>query len=263
VIDIGFYNMDCFIGMKDIDDESIDMILCDPPYGTTQCEWDIALPLAELWKQYSRIIKNNGAILIFSQQPFTTDLIESNRKMFRYEIIWEKTLPTGFLNAAKAPLRAHENICVFYKKAPTYNAQMTSVRRNDVGRTRTNGGKAKQYNEFRKEDWSYTETGLRYPTDVIQFSNWNGALFGNTNNATKHPTQKPIQLLEYLINTYTNVGDIILDNCAGSCSTGIAAHNTGRRFIGFEKNREIYTVGKERYENEKAQLTLFDMGMLT
>ena len=212
---------------------------------------------------------------MFSAQPFTTDLINSNRKLFKYEIIWKKTLPTNFLNKEFQPLRAHENICVFYKKKPTYNPQMKEVRRNDVGRVRTNGGKAEQYHEFRKKDYAYVETGMRYPVDilefeidipedledVIEFSNWNGALFGKTDNATKHPTQKPILLLEYLIKTYTNVGDLLLDNCAGYVSTGVAAHNTGRRFIGFEKNKKIFESGNKRLEEHKSQLTLFDCGM--
>ena len=257
----GFYNMDCFDGFPLIDDKSVDMILCDLPYGTTKCKWDICLPFAPLWQQYERIIKDNGAIVLFSAQPFTTDLINSNRKLFRYEIIWEKTLPTNFLNKSIQPLRAHENICVFYKKQPTYHPQMRSVNRDDIGRVRTNGGKAQQYNEFRKEDWSYVETGLRYPTDVIHYSNWNGALFGKTENATKHPTQKPVEVLKNLILTYTDEGDLILDNCAGSASTGIAAHDLGRRFIGFEKNTEIYQTGNKRLIEHKAQMNLFELGM--
>ena len=257
----GFYNMDCFDGFQLIDDKSIDMILCDLPYGTTNCEWDIPLPFDQLWQQYERIIKDNGAIVLFSAQPFTTDLISSNRKLFKYEIIWKKTLPTNFLNKSIQPLRAHENICVFYKKQPTYNPQMNKVRRNDVGRVRTNGGKAEQYHEFRKEDWQYIETGMRYPTDVIEFSNWNGALFGNNSNATKHPTQKPVPVLENMIKTYTNVGDLVLDNCAGSCSTGIAAHDTQRRFICFEKNKRIYDDGNKRLKDHMAQISLFDCGM--
>lgn len=237
---------DCLEEMKQIKDKSIDMILCDLPYGTTKCKWDVVISFEKLWEQYKRIIKDNGAIVLLSSQPFTTDLINSNRKMFRYEIIWKKTLPTGFLNAKRMPMRVHENICIFYKHLPTYNPQMTTVERNDVGRIRTNGGNAKQYNEFRKEDWNYVETGKRYPVDVIEFSNWNGTLFGNTTNATKHPTQKPIQLLEWLINTYSNTGDVILDNCMGSGSTGVAAVQTGRGFIGIEKEKRYFDIAKDR-----------------
>lgn len=261
MIDDGFYCMDCFDGMAQIDDKSIDMILCDLPYGTTQCSWDIVIPFEPLWEEYKRIIKDNAAIVLFSQQPFTTDMINSNRKMFRYEIIWEKTLPTGFLNARRMPLRIHENILVFYKHLPKYTPQMRTLERKDIGRRRTNGGKASQYNEFRRADWEWTETGKRYPSDVVKFSNWNGALFGNTANSTKHPTQKPVLLCEYLIKTYTDVGDLVLDNCAGSCSTGIACHNTGRRFIGFEKDKEIFEKANKRLTEHKAQINLFDIGL--
>lgn len=240
------YNMDCLEGMKLIEDKSIDMVLCDLPYGTTKCKWDTPIPFEPLWEQYKRIVKDNGAILLFSQQPFTTYLIHSNRKMFRYEIIWKKTLPTGFLNAKKMPMRYHENICVFYKHLPTYNPIMRKVKRKDIGRVRTNGGKAEQYNEFRKDDWAYRETGERYPGDVIEFSNWNGTLFGNKENATKHPTQKPVELLEYLIKTYTNEGDVVLDNCMGSGSTCIACINTNRHYIGMELDERYFQIALNR-----------------
>lgn len=251
---------DCLELMKDISDKSIDMILADLPYGTTRCGFDTVIPFDPLWKQYKRIIKDNGAILLFSQQPFTTDLIMSNRKMFRYEIIWNKTLPTGFLNAKKMPMRYHENICVFYKHLPTYNPQMRTVERNDIGRERVNSGKAEQYNEFRNNDWKWVETGERYPSDVLEyvseeiedvvkFSNWNGALFGNTDKTVKHPTAKPVDLLEYLIRTYTNEGDTVLDNCMGSGSTGVACVNTGRNFIGMELEEKYFEIAKNRIES--------------
>lgn len=244
---------DCLELMKNIPDKSVDMILCDLPYGTTQCKWDTVIPFGPLWEQYKRIIKNNGAICLFSQQPFTTDLINSNRKMFRYEIIWEKILPTNFLNAKKQPLRNHENIVVFYRKAPTYNPIKRVVSRNDIGRKRTNSGAANQYNEFRNESYQYTEDGTRFPTDVIKFSSWNGALFGKTENATKHPTQKPVDLLEYLIRTYTNEGETVLDNCMGSGSTGVACVNTGRNFIGIELDEHYFDVAKQRINQAQSQ----------
>lgn len=238
--------------------KSIDLILADLPYGTTKCRFDTVIPFEPLWVEYKRIIKDHGAILLFSQQPFTTDLIMSNRKMFRYEIIWSKTSPTGFLNAKKMPMRYHENICVFYKHLPTYNPQKQKVARNDIGRERINSGKAEQYGEFRKDDWKWVETGERYPSDVmeydlpddledvVKFSNWNGALFGNTDKTVKHPTAKPIDLLEYLIKTYTNKGDTVLDNCMGSGSTGVACVNTGRNFIGIEIDGEYFKIAKKR-----------------
>lgn len=225
------------------------MILCDLPYGSTHCKWDTVIPFDKLWAQYKRIIKDNGAILLFSAQPFTTDLINSNRKMFRYEIIWEKTLPLGFLNAKRMPLRTHENIVVFYKHLPTYNPVKKRAEKKNlrpIGSIRLNSGKAEQYNEFRKENWKYVEDGTRYPTDVVKFSNWNGALFGNVKNTVKHPTAKPVPLLEYLICTYTNEGETVLDNCMGSGSTGVACINTNRNFIGFELDEHYFQVAKQR-----------------
>lgn len=237
---------DCLELMKDIPDKSIDMILCDLPYGLTHCDWDIPLDMETMWNQYKRIIKDHGAILLFSIQPFTSDLIQSNRKMFRYEIVWQKTQPSGFLNAKRMPLRNHEIICVFYKHLPTYNPQMRIIETKQLGRKKTNGTKAQQYNDYMIGTWEWTETGERFPTDVICFSNWNGALFGKTDKATKHPTQKPIPLLEYLIKTYTNEGDTVLDNCMGSGSTGVACVNLNRNFIGMELKQEYFDIANER-----------------
>lgn len=245
---------DCLELMNGIPDGSIDMVLADPPYGTTQCSWDNIIPFEPLWEQYNRICKENAAIVLFSFQPFTTDLIASNRKMFRYEIIWRKTQPMGFLNAKKMPMRAHENICVFYRKLPTYNPIKHTVSGKIYdslqGKVRKNGGKAEQYNEFRKPDYVYTESKERYPTDVIKFSNWNGVLFGNANKHVKHPTAKPIPLLEYLIKTYTNEGETVLDNCSGVMSTAIAAERTGRNCICIEKDRDYFFMGMQRFFRE-------------
>ena len=239
------YKGDCLEIMKEIPDKSIDMILCDLPYGTTRCKWDRAIPFEPLWEQYKRIIKDNGAILLFSAQPFTTDLICSNRKMFRYEIIWKKTQKTGFLNANKMPLKAHENILVFYKKLPTYHAQKSKINVAGLGRKRMQGqNRAKQYGEY--HEVIYQETGQRFPSDVIEFSNWNGALFGNTTQCIKHSTSKPIDLLEYLIRTYTNEGETVLDNCMGSGSTGVACVTTERDFIGIELEQDYFSIAQKR-----------------
>jgi len=255
---------DCLEIMPEIPDKSVDMILCDLPYGTTAIKWDKPLPLVPLWEQYERIIKYNGAIVLFSAQPFTTDLIVSNRKLFRYEIIWNKTTPTGFLNANKAPLRTHENICVFYKKLPTYNPINRRVDQKNIGRVRKNGTKTEQYSPFEKQDWRYTETGKRFPTDVVEFSNWNGVSFGNVrDDATKHPTQKPVDLCKYLIFTYTNPGDIVLDNCMGSGSTGVACVQAERRFVGIELNQEYFSVAENRIKTAQAQPNLFLEGKLS
>lgn len=248
---IQLYKGDCLEIMKKISDKSVDMILCDLPYGITKCKFDVSIPLDVLWKHYERIIKDRGAIVLFSAQKFTHALMGSNLKKFRYKIVWKKTQPVGFLNAHKMPLRCHEDILVFYKKLPTYNPIMRHVERRDIGRKRKNSGRAEQYNEFRKDEYEWVETGKRFPLDVIEFSNWNGALFGNTNFATKHPTQKPVDLLSYLIKTYTNEKEIVLDNCMGSGSTGVACVRTNRSFIGIEKNERYFNIAKDWIEKEK------------
>lgn len=257
---IQLYNGDCLEVMKQIPDGSIDMVLCDLPYGTTACDWDKPIDFETMWTQYRRICKPNSAIVLFSAQPFTTDLINSNRKDFRYEIIWEKTLKTGFYSANKMPLKGHENILVFYRKLPTYHPQKYKVERSDVGRIRTKkADRCVLYGHVKEQDW--VETGERYPHDVIHFSNWNGALFGNTQKATRHPTQKPIPVLEYLIKTYSNEGNTILDNTMGSGSTGVACVNTNRNFIGIELQKDFFDIAKQRIEdaqNEPKQISLFD-----
>ena len=244
---------DCLELMKQITDKSIDMILCDLPYGTTRCEWDKVIPFEPLWEQYNRIIKDNGAIVLFSSQPFTTDLINSQRRLFRYEIIWEKTQCTGFYNAHRMPLKAHENIIVFYKKLPTFNPQKWISQNAQIGHRRTNSDYTKtsgkafgQVSKEKAESWIYTDDGSRFPKSVVKFSNQNGALFGNTQNAVKHPTSKPIELLEYLIRTYSNVGDLILDNAMGAGSTGVAAIRLKRNFIGMEIDSHFFKIAKDR-----------------
>lgn len=246
---IELYHGDCLELMKDVPDKSIDMILCDLPYGTTRCSWDILIPFGPLWDSYNRIIKDHGAILLFSAQPFTTDLINSNRKMFRYEIIWEKTQKLGFLSANRMPLKAHENILVFYKSQPTYNPQKYTVNNPKHGIRVKKEDRAKHYGCVKQQD--YQETNQRYPGDVIHFSNWNNARFGDTSKTVPHPTHKPIDLLEYLIKTYTNEGGTVLDNCMGSGSTGVACVNTKRNFIGMELNDDFFEYAKNRIDDAR------------
>ena len=223
---------DCLELMKDISDKSIDLILCDLPYGTTQNKWDTVIPFDKLWAQYNRIIKDNGAILLFSQMPFGANLIMSNPKMFRYEWVWEKENSTGFLNAKKMPLKKHENILVFYKHLPTYNPQM---REGFKPYTMESGKGSSNYGAYSS---IHTENvGTRYPIDIIKF---------NRDKEKLHPTQKPVALLEYLIKTYTNEGDTVLDNCMGSGSTGVACVNTNREFIGMELDEKYFNIAKER-----------------
>ena len=250
----GFYKMDCFDGFKQIDDKSIDMILCDLPYGTTRNRWDSVLPLDLLWNEYERIIKDNGCIALFSAQPFTTDLINSNRKLFRYDLIWDKVLSSGFLNANRMPLRRHEVICIFYKNPPKYNPIIETR-----GKPREKGRKNDSISDGNTCYGTYkalqNKNNQYFPTSILRFSN------GNHNDGRIHSTQKNVDLLEYLILTYTDAGELVLDNYAGSCSTGIAAYKTGRRFIGFEKDSEIYEKASKRLEEYKSQITLFDLGM--
>ena len=221
--------------MKNIPDKSIDMILCDLPYGTTHNKWDNVIPMKPLWEQYNRIIKDHGAIVLFSQMPFGASLIMSNPKMFRYEWIWEKNQAVGFLNAKKMPLRKHENILVFYKHLPTYNPQGLIKLDEPIYEEGSANRNGKNYGVA---DKSFIRTHTNYPTDIITFSKDSGY----------HPTQKPVDLLEYLIKTYTNEGDLVLDNCMGSGSTGVACVNTNRDFIGMELNEEYFKIACGRIE---------------
>ena len=252
MIDDGFYCMDCFDGMSLIDDKSIDMILCDLPYGTTQCSWDVVIPFEPLWEEYKRIIKDNGAILLFGMEPFSSYLRLSNIEMFKYDWIWDKVKGTGFLNAKIQPMRNHEIISVFYKKQCKYYPQMTENHERKVSLKRRNQPQTAVYGKTDKV--TYYDSTQRYPRSIQAFST-------DTQKSSIHSTQKPVALCEYLIKTYTDVGDLVLDNCAGSCSTGIACHNTGRRFIGFEKDEEIFKKAKQRLVEHKSQISLFDLGM--
>lgn len=234
-------NADCVEAMKTIKDCMVDMILCDLPYGTTNCGWDQVIPFGQLWDHYKRIIKENGAIVLFAQQPFATDLINSNRKWFRYEWIWEKTKALGFLNARKMPLRCYENILVFYKKLPLYNPQFGK------GKPYVRKGSGKiETKIYHVREWKETETiinkGTRYPRDVIHMPSNRDEKF--------HPTQKPVELLEYLIKTYTRPGEVVLDNCIGAGSTAIAAIRTGRQFIGIERDKRYAQIACIRCEKE-------------
>ncbi len=226
---------DCLEVMRQFPDKSIDMILCDLPYGTTACEWDTIIPFEPVWEQYERIIKDNGAIVLTASQPFTTILINSNIKHFRYSWVWEKEQGVNFLMAKKQPLKVHEDICVFSKKQTVYNPQMTEGKpyisgKGDSGEVT---GRVKKIQTKNK--------GTRYPRSVIQFKRETGL----------HPTQKPVALFEYLIKTYTNEGEVVLDNCIGSGTTAIACINTGRNFIGIEIDEKYVKIARERIEKHK------------
>lgn len=233
---------DCLEIMKDIPDGIVDMVLCDLPYGTTRNKWDSVIPFSDLWEQYKRIVKENGAIVLFGSGRFTADLIHSNANMWRYNLIWEKTTPTGFLNANKMPLRCHEDLVVFYKALPVYNPCKTNGKRKvSTASHRRNSKTGESYGAYKATTYDSAE---RYPRSVLHFST-------DKQKCSLHPTQKPVALLEYLIKTYTNEGALVLDNCMGSGSTGVACVNTFRRFIGIELDREYFDIAKRRIEQQR------------
>ena len=232
---------DCLNVMKEIKDKSIDAVICDLPYGSTACAWDVVIPFQELWSEYKRIVKDNGAIVLFGNNPFSSQLISSNLKMYKYDWIIEKTHTTGHLNAKKRPMKTHELIHVFYKKLPIYNPQKTQghVRKKIVKRKT----ETELYGKESGEVQIYDSTE-RYPRSVQKFK-W------DKQNSSRHSTQKPVELYEYLIKTYTNEGEVILDNCSGSGTIAIAAINTKRHFIAIEKNEIEYLKSCERLESHK------------
>jgi DNA modification methylase len=240
------YNEDCLIGMKRIPDKSIDMILCDLPYGTTNCKWDTIIPFEPLWEQYERIIKDNGAIVLTGSEPFSSMLRMSNLKLFKYDWIWDKVKGTGFLNAKRQPMRNHEIVSVFYRKQCTYNPQKTHGHRLKKS-FRAKHLQTDVYGEM-KNDYLYESTD-RYPRSIQVFST-------DTQNSSLHPTQKPIALFEYLIKTYTNEGETILDNCMGSGTTAIACINTNRQYIGFELDKGYYDIAVKRIDDYVQQMSI-------
>lgn len=237
---------DCLELMRDLPDASVDLILCDLPYGTTACKWDSVIPFGPLWEQYRRIAKPAAAIVLTAAQPFTTALISSNLREFKYCWVWNKVLPRGHLNAKKQPLRVTEDVAVFYAKQPTYNPQKTSGHKRKVARTRyQKAGKGEQVYGAETRDTFY-DSSDRYPNGIIQVSN-------ATQSGKVHPTQKPVALMEYLIRTYTNEGDTVLDNCMGSGTTGVACANTGRNFIGMEMDAGYFEIATARINSAAAQ----------
>jgi site-specific DNA-methyltransferase (adenine-specific) len=242
------YNQDCLVGMKLIDDKSVDMILCDLPYGTTICKWDSIISFEFLWKHYERIIKDDGAIVLTASQPFTTKLINSNIKLFKYCWVWNKVAKGDIMNAKNKPLKQHEDICVFSKgttangsnrKMKYFPQGVTENLRSPNKQNRTEGA-FKGLRPSHKEE--YKRQGTGYPSSIITFSNAN-------HKDIIHPTQKPVTLFEYLIKTYTNEGEIVLDNCIGSGTTAIACINTNRNYIGFEKDENYFNMAQDRIKN--------------
>lgn len=234
------YNEDCLEGMKRIDDKSVDCIICDLPYGITSISWDSVIPTDKLWEQYNRVLKPNGNVILFSSSLFTYTIIQSNIKDFKYKLIWVKNVPTGMGSAKTRPMKYYEEICIFNKGKAIYNPIMKE--RVGIGKACYNYdhycGKSNHTN-FGKQPKKYDPDFVQ-PSDVLHFNvvpNRNGKL---------HPTQKPVELIEYLIKTYSNEGDLILDNCIGSGTTAIAAMNTNRNYIGFELDTNYFNIANER-----------------
>ena len=244
---------DCLELMKDIPNGSIDMILADLPYGTTACKWDTIIPFDKLWEQYERIIKQNGAIVLTASQPFTSALVMSNPKLFKYEWIWEKSKASNFLLAKKQPLKAHESILVFSKETPNYYPIMEQGKPfKGEGRSKK-GSKWDGVNEVPNATFRNDNEGTRYPRSVKYFVTAESEKIG-----ALHPSMKPQLLFEYLIKTYTQYGELVLDNTAGSCTTAISALNTNRSYICIEKEEKYYNIGlqrvKEWHENKNSKL---------
>lgn len=250
---IELYNGDCLEIMKQIGDKSIDMILCDLPYGTTACKWDTIIPFDKLWEQYERIIKPNGAMVLTASQPFTSALIMSNPKKFKYQWVWVKTKKTGFTNGKNRPLTQHEDVLVFSKANVAngsklmmkYNPQgllpLNKIRKGDKNKSEGDFNGQKYYRPSQSKD--YIQEFTNYPTTVLNIPSEGKIL---------HPTQKPVELMEYLIKTYTNEGETVLDNCMGSGTTGIACINTNRKFTGIEMDAKYFEIAKNRiYEASK------------
>lgn len=241
--DIKLQQGDCLELMKDIEDASIDLILCDLPYGTTSCKWDVVIPFDKLWEQYKRIIRGNGVVVLFGSQPFTSSLVMSNPKGFKYQWVWDKRRPSNPMLAKVQCLKVHEDILVFSNGKTTYNPQgvveTDGKPRGGVKPSKTELGFGKGI----KEDYKQTKTG--YPKSILTF--------GTDNRKNVHPTQKPIDLCEYLVKTYTNEGMTVLDNCMGSGTTGVACVNTNRMFIGMEKDEGYFNLAQERIEKHKSE----------
>jgi site-specific DNA-methyltransferase (adenine-specific) len=247
---------DCLELMKRIPDKTVDMILCDLPYGKTQNASDKPISFPPLWAQYQRIIKDNGAIVLFGQGTFFVDLVNSNRKLFRYDLMWNKVLTTGFLNAKRMPLRQHEQIAVFYKKAPTYNPQYSQGKPLHSKGTAYSGKEPKNqnYGKFHATDDTRAGSTEKYPTSILTFSKPHPSV-------ALHRTEKPVALLEYLVKTYTKKGETVLDNCMGSGTTGVACMNTGRNFIGIEIHGGYFEIAKKRiYETQNHQKLVKERG---
>ena len=239
---IRLHNGDCLAGMSRIETGTVDLVLCDLPYGTTKCPWDRVIPFEPLWEQYRRVLKPRGALALFAAQPFATELINSARKLFRYDLVWEKGTAVGHANANRMPMRSHELVLVFYQRLPKYHPQGLVPLEKPVVH-RASGKKAGSVYGGMKN--ASVQHSTNYPRSGLHFASRGKRL---------HPTQKPVELLEYLVRTYTDPGDLVLDNCMGSGSTAVAALQAGRRFVGFETNPEYFAAACQRVDERAAEL---------
>lgn len=245
------YNEDCYEVLKRLHDNSVDLLLQDPPFGVTQNSWDVKSDLKKMWPEWLSVCKPNGAMVFFATQPFVTELITSQPQLFRCDLIWYKTLGTGFLNAGKMPLRNHEHILVFYRALPVYNPQFgIGIRKKGIVSQNRNGSNYGAFTESGPKK-HFDNEGKRFPQSVIEFTN------GNKNVESDHPTQKPIDLIRYLILTYSNPGDLVFDGYLGSGTTVIAAYLEGRNFIGAELDKDYYNQILKRFKEQTSQLPLF------
>lgn len=236
------FRADCLEALPRVESGTVDLVLCDLPYGTTDCAWDTVIPFGPLWEQYRRVLKPRGAIVLMAAQPFATDLINSARKLFRYDLIWEKTAPVGFANCHRQPLRSHELILVFYRRQPTYNPQGLIRLEKPVRK----GAKSKGGEVYGGLDKPYFQEYTNYPRSILRFP--------NRAERRYHPTQKPVALMEYLVRTYSNPGELVLDNCMGSGTTALACLNAGRRFIGMEQDAKIFETACRRIGERVSEL---------
>ena len=256
---IEIYKGDCLEVMKSIPDGSIDAIITDPPYGTTACKWDSVIPFDLMWEQLNRIIKPNGAVVLFGSEPFSSALRMSNLDYWKYDFIWHKNQPSGQMNAKKMPMKAYETISVFYKKQPTYNPQMVERTEKELKRLshKSFEGTSKNtvYGDINRKSLNRYEHLLKYPTNVI---NDIKCVFNRSGEKVNHPTQKPVELMEYLIKTYTKENETVLDFTMGSGSTGVACINTNRKFIGIEQDDKYFEIANKRLIEQLGQTKLFN-----
>lgn len=239
---IKLINKDCLEAMKDLEDKSIDLIICDLPYGTTKCSWDVIIPFEQLWEQYNRIIKDNGAIVLFGQEPFSSLLRVSNLKNYKYDIYWEKERLTNINQVKKRVGKTVETISIFYKKQCTYNPQMVVHEGKKVTNKVKNGKLGSLTDQQEKKVIEYKDNGLRYPTQVWKYQR-------DCLKINLHPTQKPLELIKNLVKTFSNENDLVLDNCMGSGTTGVACRDLNRNFIGIEINEEYFKIAEDRINN--------------